>query len=304
MKKKILIPIALFLAVCGKLSAQDDMQSSQIYANKLYYNPAATGFDDKFFISGAYRMQWAGSTNLAKEARPKYILLNATQFFYDKRSGVGVSIYDGRQNVDHTFQLKAAYAYHMQVQEEAWLSMGTSIGMLSKSVKNSITVEGSSVDNRMVMLSDWALGVEYYTPELCVGVSAQHIPIVLGEKDYRNHAHFYYYMIYYHQLDEDWRLMPSISLRNSAFITNFDVLMRASYLNKFQAGLGYRMDAFSLLIGMNIGETFALSYSFDISNKYLNKRGIRPSHEIMLSYRTQLIKKYNTLERLDTQKDF
>ncbi len=302
--KKIFI-IILTLSAITKATAQDDMQSSQLFANKLYYNPAATGYSDKFFVSGAYRMQWAGtSTSLPKAARPRYILMNATQYFHQKRSGLGLSIYDGRQNVEKSFLAKVAYAYHMQVQEQAWLSMGTSVGLLSKTVDGSITPDEQSADFKMAMMSDWSLGVEYYTPELCVGVAAQHIPLVLGDNENRFHTHFYYYMTYYHQLDEDWRLMPSIALRNSAFITNFELLLRASYLNMFQLGVGYRLDAFPIIIGVNLGDSFALSYSIDLNNKYLRNRSRKASHEIMLSYRTQIIKRYNTLQRLEEQKDF
>jgi type IX secretion system PorP/SprF family membrane protein len=300
--KKILI-LVLTLVVFGKLAAQDDMQATQLYSNKLYYNPAATGFSDKFFVSGAYRTQWTGTPGLLGEL-PRYVLLNATQYFWEQRSGIGLSIYDARQSVNKSFQAKVAYAYHLQVQEEAWLAMGTSVGLLTRRINGAKTPEGNPVDERTSMMSDMALGVEYYTPELCVGASVQHIPLVVGESEKRMHSHFYYYMMYYYQIDDDWRLIPSISLRNSSFITNFDIVARISYQNMVQLGASYRMDAIAFLLGFNLSDTFSLGYSIDISTGFMRQNGTRPSHELVLSYRTQVIKSFNSLQRLQNQSDF
>jgi type IX secretion system PorP/SprF family membrane protein len=301
--KKILI-LALSLFVFGKVFAQDDALLTQFYANKLYYNPAATGFTDKFFVSGAYRSHWAGSPNLDKKARPNYVLLNASQYFWEQRSGVGFTIYDVRQHVQHNFMVKGSYAYHLQVQEEAWLSMGVNLGLMSRSIENSMPAEGGSVDYRNAMMSDLGLGIEFYTPELNVGASVQHIPVIVGESGKRKHTHFYYYMTYYYNVDKDWRVIPSVFLANSSFITNVDITARVSYLNKFQLGAAWRLDAVSLLFGFNFEDTFSLGYSFDIHSGIGRRNGNRPSHEIILSYRTQLLNSASSLQKLKTQNEF
>jgi len=302
MKKIIFFFLTLF--AFGTAFAQDDVYLTQLYANRLFYNPAATGFADKFFLSGAYRAQWAGTQTMDRADRPNYILLNASQFFWEKRSGVGFTVYDARKHVNHTFKVKGSYAYHLQVQEEAWLSMGINLGVMSRSVRGSITPDGSSADYSAI-LSDFGLGVEYYTPELTVGASAQHIPFVIGTREERKHAHFYYYMIYYHRIDKDWRVIPSIFLRNSSFITNVEVLGRVSYLNMFQLGLAWRLDAVSVLFGFNFDDMISIGYSFDIhTGSVRNHLKVRPSHEIVLSYRTQLINTFNQLQRLESQFDF
>jgi len=302
MKKIILL--AVILAAFGKLVAQDDMQATQLYSNKLFFNPAATGFSDKFFVSGTYRAQWLGSSDLQQKELPRYVLMNLTQYFWDQRSGIGLSIYDGRRSVNNSFNVKAAYAYHLQVQEEAWLAMGLSVGLLSRSIQGAVTPEGNPVDYRNAMMSDLGLGLEYYTPELCVGASVQHIPLVLGERSARKHTHFYYYMIYYYQIDRDWRLIPSVSLRNSSFITNFDVVARISYQNQFQIGAAYRLDAFALLLGFNLNDVLGIGYSVDFSTGFMRQVSMRPSHELVLSYRTQVLKSQSSLQRLQNQSDF
>ncbi len=302
MKKILLLILSIF--TFGATFAQDDVYLTQLYANKLYYNPAATGFADKFFVSGAYRAQWAGTPGIAKEDRPGYVLLNASQFFWERRSGVGLTVYDGRQHVNHTFQVKGTYAYHLQVQEEAWLSIGLNLGLVSRSLQGGVTAHGNMVDYRNGLMSDLGFGLEYYTPELCVGASVQHIPLVLGTIDERFHAHFYYYMTYYYRINENWRVIPSVFMRNSSFITNADLMVRASYLNMFQLGVAWRFDAISLLVGFNFQDMFSLGYSYDIHTGHLREVNTKPSHEIILSYRTQIINTYNTLQRLETQYDF
>ena len=137
-------------------------------------------------------------------------------------------------------------------------------------------------------MSDLGLGVEFYTPELQVGISAQHIPAILGAREGRNHTHFYYYATYFYTINDEWRVIPSVVLRNSSFITNVDISARVSYLNMFQFGASWRRDAIAFLVGFNYDDTYSFGYSFEIHNGGLT--GARPSHEIMLSYRTQILK--------------
>jgi hypothetical protein len=61
----------------------------------------------------------------------------------------------------------------------------------------------------------------------------------------------------------------------------------------FQIGLAYRLDALAVLLGFNLGDMFSIGYSVDVSSGALAKSNMKPTHEIMLSYRTQLIKTYS-----------
>jgi len=300
--KKILTITAICLSF-AKIFAQDNAQFTQFHANRLFYNPAATGFSDKFLASLTYRTQWTGSPNTA--ARPNFMLLNAAQYFADKRSGVGLSIYHATQNVQRDLQVKLSYAYHLQVQEESWLAMGLNVGMFSSGIRDGVPKEGGIRDETYNM-SDLGFGVEFYTPELQVGVSAQHIPVVLGSPEARRnrqHTHFYYYGTYFYAVDNEWTVIPSVILRNSSIITNVDAVVRVSYLNMFQLGVSWRRDAVSILMGFSFEDTYSIGYSFDIAT--MGMRGTRPSHEIVLNYRTQLLNNQDTrLQRLGPSNDF
>jgi type IX secretion system PorP/SprF family membrane protein len=303
MKKYSFLFIA-FTFIGGKVFAQDDVQLTQFYANKLYYNPAATGISDKLNASATYRAQWAGSPTLSRKARPNYILVNAAQYFADKRSGVGLTIYNASQHVNNNLQIKGTYAYHLQVQDEAWLAMGASLGLLHRSIKDGVTVGGYEYHEGSYTMSDLALGIEYYTPEISAGIAVQHIPVILGNKEMRQHTHWYYHASYIYEVDDEWRVIPSVFVRSSqGAVYNFDVSARVSYLNMFQLGLGLRKDAIAILAGFTFDDTFSFGYSFDIYTGQLN--GARPSHEIVFSYKTQVLKKKdNNLERLKQTNDF
>ena len=301
MKKIIILSVICLLSI--QAFAQDDAQFTQFYANRLFHNPAATGFSDKFQASATYRTQWAGSPTMSRQDLPNYILFNAAQYFANKRSGVGLTIYNATQHVQHILQVKGSYAYHLQVQEEAWLSMGINVGLLSRSIRNGIPVEGP-MWNESHTMSDLGFGLEYYTPELQVGVSAQHIPLIIGGSEERKHTHFYYYATYFHTINDEWKVIPSVVFRNSSFITNFDISTRISYLNMFQFGFSWRRDAVAFLLGFSFEDTYSIGYSFDIHTGTLN--GARPSHEIVLSYRAHLFNREQDarLRRLNASHGF
>jgi len=284
MKKILTLTIALF--AIGKVFAQDDALFTQFYANRLHFNPAATGASDMFLASLTYRAQWAGDRSLSAQERPTYMMFNASQFFADARSGVGLTVFNARQHVQNDLRIKASYAYHLQVDEEAWLAMGISVGLLSRGIRDGVTVEGQLI-NRINTMSDLGIGVEFYTPEITVGLSSRYVPLIVGDRRERYHVHFYLYGSYRWAIDREWMVIPSVMLRNSSIVTTFDAAVRVSYLNMFQIGTAVRRDAVALLFGIS-WEGFSLGYSFDIHTGHI--RGTRPSHEIVFSYRAQLLR--------------
>ena len=301
MKKIIILSVICLFSI--QAFAQNDAQFTQFYANRLFHNPAATGASDKFLASVTHRTQWIGSA--IKNQLPNYTLFSATQYFAEKRSGVGLTVYNAKHNVQQNLQIKGSYAYHLQVQDEAWLSMGINVGFLRKGIKDGIPIDGPVWNSESYTMSDLGIGVEYYTPELIVGVSCQHIPeLILGAKEQRQHVHFYYYTMYFYTINEEWKVIPSVALRNSSFFTNVDVSARVSYLNMFQFGLSWRRDAVALLLGFSFQDTYSIGYSFDLHTG--NIYGVRPSHEIVLGYRTQIINAQDTrLQRITTaSRDF
>jgi type IX secretion system PorP/SprF family membrane protein len=290
--KKVIIFSATILLVFGKTIAQDDVQLSQFYNNTMFYNPADAGFTGDFAAALTYRAQWIGTKQLRNDL-PQFILLNVGNFFFDQRSGVGLTVSNASHHVQNNLQIKASYNYHAQLGDEAFLAMGLNAGFISRRV-DGVTPEGMLVNRKTYNMSDLGVGVKFYTPELQVGGAVQHIPgVVLGaDKENHQHAHFYYYMIYNHEFNYDWKLIPHVFLRNAAGVsTNVDVGFRVSYMDAVQFGLAWRRDATAVLIGVDIGESFSIGYAFDyhMGSSALRNVQIGTSHEIVLRYRTNAL---------------
>jgi hypothetical protein len=133
--------------------------------------------------------------------------------------------------------------------------------------------------------------MEFYTNEIVAGVSVAHLPIRLSPQATMLDLHSYYYFGYSYKADENWTLLPMISLRMARHSTNVDVNLRAFYKQWVYFGASYRIDAASIMAGINLGPRFSIGYAIDLNlpgmDKYARLAGkhLRPSHEIILSYR-------------------
>ncbi|GHU85307.1 hypothetical protein FACS1894153_0290 [Bacteroidia bacterium] len=298
--KKILTIIFLIVGIAS--FAQNDVQVSSLSANKLFYNPAATGYSDYFNAALTYRAQWNPSSGIAGSQRPHAVILNMSQYLWNMRSGFGLTVYDFRHSIENQFMIKGSYAYHIQMGDEEYLSLGVSAGLMSHSVNDAVTPSGNDVDYTN-LISDLGLGLEYHTGDIIVGLSCAHIPLVLGNDVAKVNPHFYFYTTYVYKIDNDWKLLPHIVLRNSVFITNVAIGTRVAYLNQFLLGLDYRMDAWSINVGWRFGN-MAVGYSYDINNGALQSRGVGGSHEITMSYNGILFPIKDAVEKLKDRKDF
>ena len=293
--KKILLYV-LVVAFAATARAQEDVQLSQLHANRLYVNPAGIiGTDELFRVSFTDKEQYWGKDFAG--IRPSSRFLNITQYFGKARSGVGLTVYHQKDNVLNTLQIKASYAYHLQVGREAFISLGVNAGYIDGFIDNSITPDGSYLPGNELDANfkspnlDVGVGVEFYTNEVVAGVSVAHLPIRLSSQATMFDLHSYYYFGYSFKLDENWTLLPMISLRMARTSSNIDVNLRAFYAQWVYFGASYRIDAVSLMAGINLGPRFSLGYAIDINlpgmDKFVHRAGKRllPSHEIILSYR-------------------
>lgn len=278
----------LLLGTLG-VKAQDDVQLSQFFANKLYYTPASIdGTDGKFRASLMDREQWTGFG----EGRPAYRMLNATQYFPEQKMGVGLSVSSFTQGIENIFNAKLAYAYHWQVEQHAFLSFGVSAGLLSTSFSEAVLPSGEQLGRQKTTMDlDAGLGVEFYTKTISTGAAVNHLPFKLNNKSYQLRPHYYYYFSYNFYVDKDWSIIPTLVLRNSSVISNVDINLRGYYRGFLMGGVSYRTDAVVVMAGVNLFDAVSLSYSFDINSGLTKKNGLGPTHEIVLSYRGYLFLK-------------
>lgn len=292
--KKINIKISFsiyVLVVLGlgmhRARAQQDVQFTQFYANRMFYSPAAmVGTDQLFRVSLTDREQWWGSGS----DRPSYRTLNVSQFFTEQNMGIGLTVYEWNQNIETNLLAKLSYSYQLQVGREAWMSFGVNVGIMNGWYNDVVLPDGQgggAVEDYLEASPnmDLGLGIEFYTKELVAGVSVQHLPIKIGANPMTMLFHSYYYFGYNAPLSENWSLFPMIMLRTAGKSTNLDVSLRAFYRDIINFGASYRLDAVALMAGVNLGKHFTLSYSCDVPIGQIRNRFTKPSHELMLSFR-------------------
>ncbi|MCH5243831.1 MAG: PorP/SprF family type IX secretion system membrane protein [Lentimicrobiaceae bacterium] len=268
-----------------KACAQQDAQFSQFFAHRLFYNPAGQADDNLLHVSLTDREQYWGTAK-----HPGYRLLNGSYFFNEQNMGVGLSLNQWNMNIESEVLVKASYMYRLQVGQDAFINFGLSVGMLHRSLHKGYLPGGEQFiptdDDKFNPNLDMGLGVEFHTTNILAGVSVQHLPIKLGDNPSRVAFHSYYYFGYNFFLDEDWSLFPMIAMRMGERRTNIDLNVRASYRDIVNFGVSYRLDALSLMAGVNIGRNFSLGYAFDI-NIGVTSRRYKPSHELILTYRCE-----------------
>jgi type IX secretion system PorP/SprF family membrane protein len=297
MCRKILTIIFLCGAAFSAAYAQEDPQLSQLHANRFFVNPAGIiGTDELFRVSFTDKEDYWGKDFAG--IRPSSRFLSATQFFKKANSGVGLTVYHQNQNVLNTVWIKAAYAYHLQVGREAFLSFGINVGYLDGFISDDAIAPAGEypvIDDYEKPNLDLGVGIEFYTNNVVAGVSVAHLPNIdiNGKGGGGTHfdLHSYYYFGYTYNIDQRWSVLPMLSMRMARRSTNVDISLRAFYLNWVYFGASYRLDAFSIMAGINLGPNFSLGYAIDLNTtsmkQYVHEaqKKLRPSHEFILSWR-------------------
>jgi type IX secretion system PorP/SprF family membrane protein len=297
--KKVILTIAVVLSSLS-LFAQRDLMLSQQFFSRLNINPSATGNTDDVDIFLLGRWQWMGLEN-----SPKSGVLNVTNYFENVRSGIGLSAtYDDVGVATRTLNVKAAYAYHLNLNESILMSFGLSAGILYHYFDPSghIWIDPEELNQETLnngekvskVNPDMDFGVELAMPKFMFGASVVHL---LSNEERVSTSmpgrQFNWYVRGLFSLSENFDLAPALCFthRNS---TNRAELNVMGFIKRFiWLGITYRPDlngedSFSSnMLHFNVGveyKMFRVGYAFelglgDISNVSSN------SSELLLSFR-------------------
>lgn len=139
LNKYLLLFLLLYFAKF-RVEAQTYPQPTQFYASSIYLNPAMSGLEHNFAVSGIYRIQNIGLTPY------QVALVNAIIPYHDKgetnyhKGGFGVNVWnartgDGRSNVLGA-SLNAAYNLHIAATTAQNLTFGVQIGFIQTQFSN------------------------------------------------------------------------------------------------------------------------------------------------------------------------
>jgi type IX secretion system PorP/SprF family membrane protein len=292
MKRKIIL---VFFSLAYSLLAlsQQDLLLSQQFFSRINKNPAGTGNSDDIELFMLGRMQWIGVDN-----SPRTFLLNATSYFEKAKSGVGLSVSFDKIGVGHSStNAKAAYAFHVDLNEKWVLSMGLSAGAYfgyfdpdahQLREEEEFLSETFPQQKETNVSPDFDLGFELTSLNWLFGFSCTHITNNVSTT-FEAARHFYAYTRGFFPVSGQWDLAPALVYmhRNKTDVMELSVM--GFYNRLLWGGITWRPDLHSCANPSMMVFTLGLEwnkirfgYSYDLNLGKLNKLPSN-THEILLS---------------------
>lgn len=215
--------------------------------------------------------------------------------------GVGGSIINYKTGYISRLTTTLSYAYHLGLHSKLNLAAGFAGGITTYTIDASKIELANPIDPAIGGLTsgirrtrpELSAGLWLYSPQFFAGLSVQQIipqNIELQNNNFRGSTttpHFIATAGYRFMAGEDVNILPSAMVR---YITNMplfiDVNVKAQYHDRFWIGGNYRIkEGFAAMAGLNVSNTFNMSYSYDINNaNYLLQFMQRGTHEIVLGF--------------------
>ncbi len=295
--------LSLFSLVCFAAIAQQKPQFSQYMLNKFNDNPAYGGLERSLSIYTSYRDQYSAFTG-----NPRTFYLGADMPFYIWNGAIGFTLYNQRAGVFSNTNFKLSYNYVINT-SVGFLSIGgrAGIDMLNVDGSRIVTPEGSyngGFDHNDPILSNtnyngfgpsWETGIYFYGRYFESGFVLSELPThryKLGDGTYSRALIGSFFAQYKYLWDDRLKFLPSIMIKSDMGVLQTDIGIVARYYDNLLVGINYRgyskqsNDAFSVIVGTNLGKKYFVSYSYDFGLSQL-KSVHEGSHEVMLSYNLQ-----------------
>lgn len=287
--------LILMLFIFAAPSFGQQLPRFLLYQDNLeVINPASVGKEmDKIKTALSLRKEW-----MDFDGAPNTQYANASLRLTDLNMGLGAALYSDQVGPERKTGAKLSYAYHIQLQNDQFLSLGLSVG----GFQSKIDFEALDFDFKEdpVAFSEAQtstsfevdLGGLFYTENTFVGIS---IPQATNTQTrytvdtieaIRKMVRHYHIMVG-HQLEvtDKFQLLPSSllsSVDHQALLV--DVGLRMIFLDKFWCGANYRSEgSFALSAGFDLTDKFNLGYSYEVNGTRLGAVS-KGTQELVLSY--------------------
>lgn len=299
--KKLYYILGLVLLSSFGAKAQQLPQYSQFMLNEMAINPAVAGKEDYTDIRSNNRYQWVGITD-----SPRTYMLTANGPIKSKHMGVGMQLYTDIVGPTRRTGLNFAYAYHIKVDEETFVSMGLSGGILQWGIDGSkITLHDDGDLNLLTtyktkIVPDFGTGVYFYKKNrYYFGVAVPQIyqaPINIYVDKQSNSKivrHFNISGAYKFDIGNDFKVEPSFVAKYAKPAPLVvDLAVRGIYQEQVWLGMGYRSwivnginsEAFTAMVGYMYKDYLTFGYSYDFCATNIKKYSTG-THEVMLGLR-------------------
>ena len=219
--------------------------------------------------------------------------------------GIGVTAMNDRAGYINRWSFALSYAYHKPLGKRTTLAAGFSAGV------NSVSLDRSKIDWGNLDPNDPAIGyssgeLKKVKPEIGAGLwlySAKYfmglsvLNIIPGKAKYvKNDKYGTYYTPNYFftagyrmLLNDQFNLMPSVMLQYwQPQLWGGHVNLKLQYEDLLWLGGSYRYSdlvaGYSAMMGLNISNTFNISYSYEVATTSRLRNYTGNTHEIMLGF--------------------
>jgi type IX secretion system PorP/SprF family membrane protein len=292
---------AAFLFLIGavlihvRVQAQQTAQYTQYVFNMFAINPAVAGSKDCIDVRLGYRQQWVGFpgapvtgwASICGTIKPK------SRSFRANRQGVGAFVQADATGPlgQTTFQL--AYAYHLQMSRDVFLSMGVFAGVTQERLSlgdiNATDNDDPALanGNSVLVYPEITPGIWLYSKSTWAGLSIQQ---ALGNRikdlgtDSRLVRHYVASIGHRYRVSRNFSAVPSGLLKllpGSPVALDLNVMLE--YKKQLGLGIGYRdQDAVAFMLKVPFLKYFSVGYSYDVTTSNLRVGGAN-THEIVLA---------------------
>ncbi|MFT4600084.1 MAG: type IX secretion system PorP/SprF family membrane protein [Arenicella sp.] len=288
MKLKLTI---LSLILVSNLFGQLTPIRTQYMFNGVPLNPALTGSEEAWSISGSFRAQWIGFPGA-----PLTQSITAHSPLKNESSAIGLQIFSDQIGIDRNTGIYGSYAYRIKM-KKSQLSFGVAAGVnFVRSFTSQLATYDSgdqqfSADSPLSILPNTSVGVYYGSKKFFASIS---IPFMLSSEikngknvlshDFKSHNFLIGGGMNF-DLGSKIKLKPSLLLKyNLSAKPQLDVNLMAEFNKFFEAGVSYRTsESIIALLRINPTPQLGIMYSFGLPLGDLLSYS-SGSHEIGIKY--------------------
>jgi type IX secretion system PorP/SprF family membrane protein len=250
------------------------------------------------------RSQWAGVENA-----PETQTFSGHTLFGKRHIGVGLILINDKIGVHKSLNALTTYAYHLQVAERSFLSMGLQVGINRRQSDYASLIGGATYDPRLNDVSikktflDFGMGFYFRSPKFDAGFSVPEL--VPGRFDVNDSltiqlskSPYFLFSKYRMKASEFIDIEPSVFLKyQSGIPLSFDINANMIYRKVLTLGLSYRKDeSVDFLFKAQITRQLQIGYSYDHPIGQISRLS-NGSHELMVQYVFRFVEKDITSPR-------
>ena len=217
-------------------------------------------------------------------------------------SGIGLKLLNDRTGPLNRFAGYVSYAYHVGISAQTSIAVGFEAGVqdiflnrdkLDFGAANPIDPAVYNSGEINSLKPDFGAGIWVYSADYFIGLSAQQIipqKIYFSENTVKQQQgklvpHLFATAGYRFLINDDISMIPSVMLKYvQPTPLQLDINTKFQYRDLLWVGAGYRIkDGFNGLLGLNVSNTFNVSYSYDYTTSPLNTI-TKGTHEIVLGF--------------------